>query len=214
VDEKVIKRAASEALSDLELDCEIKDVCRSPDGDQWCVQFSGSYSQFCDEFQDQFEHDNSASVVREKIKRHLIKQVDKIRRSKGKARRPKTAQSADQQANNNIIASPLDVIGDAVSRASEIAGDVIEQAATVADAARETLSSVAENISPVTIEIKSSSSTKPKKPRAPQTRATAKKSRSAPRKISKKRKASKSAAKAGKRAKKAGAKKKGRKIKR
>jgi len=207
VDEKVIKRAAFEALSDLELDCEIKDVCRSPDSDQWCVQFSGSYSQFCDEFQDQFEHDNSASVVREKIKRHLIKQVDKIRRSTGKAKRPKSAQSAKQQADSNIITSPLSVIGDVVSRASEIAGDVIEQAATVADAARETLSSVAENISPVTIEIKSSSSTKAKKPRAPQTRATAKKSRKASRKRSKKRKASRSAAKAGKRAKKTGAKK-------
>ena len=93
MEEKSIKRAAQEAVNDLELDCEVKEVCRSPNGDEWCVQFSGSYSQFCDKFQDQFERDNSTSVVREKIKKHLIKQVDKIRRSTGKARRPKTARS-------------------------------------------------------------------------------------------------------------------------
>lgn len=212
MDERTIKRAAFEAVSDLELDCEIKDVCRSPDGDQWCVQFSGSYSQFCDEFQDQFERDNSAEVVREKIKRHLIKQVDKIRRSAGKARRAKTSKSAD----SNIITSPLKVLGDVVSRASGIAGDVIEQAATVADAARETLSSMTENISPVTVEIKSSSSTKARKQRALATRTTLKKSRKASHSIGKKRtKAGKPAAKARKRAVKASAKKKrGRKTKR
>ncbi|PYS48053.1 MAG: hypothetical protein DMF68_14330 [Acidobacteria bacterium] len=210
MDERTIKRAAFEAVGDLELDCEIKEVCRSPDGSEWYVQFSGNYSQFCDEFQDQFERDNSVEVVREKIKRHLIKQVDKIRRTAGKARRPK---SADQHADSNIIASPLDVIGDVISRASGIAGDVIEQAAGVAGAARETLSSVAENISPVTVEIKSSSSTKAKKPRASQARTTAKKRRSASHKRSKKTKASKAGAKASKRGRKAGAKKKGRKTK-
>ncbi|HKC66310.1 MAG TPA: hypothetical protein VKB86_21890 [Pyrinomonadaceae bacterium] len=204
MDERTIKRAAFEAVGDLELDCEIKEVCRSPNGDEWCVQFSGNYSQFCDEFQDQFERDNSAEVVREKIKRHLIKQVDKIRRSKGKARRPK---NADQHADSNIIASPLDVIGDVISRATGIAGDVVERAAGVASAASQMLSSATDDISPVTVEIKSSSSTKAKKRSAAPSRTTAKKSRSASRKSSKKRRVSKSAAKAGKRAKKSGAKK-------
>lgn len=207
MDERMIKRAAFEAVSDLELDCEIKEVCRSPDGDEWCVQFSGNYSQFCDRFQDQFERDNSAQVVREKIKRHLIKQIDKVRRSTGKTRRPKNAKSEGQQADNNLTTSPLNLIGDVISRATGVAGDVMEQAAGIASAARQTLSSAADSISPVTIEIKSSSSTKEKKTHAPRTHTTPKKSRKASH--SKKRaKTDKPAAKTRKRAVKTGAKKK------
>ncbi len=213
MDERTIKRAAFEAVSDLELDCEIKEVCRSPNGDEWCVQFSGSYSQFCDEFQDQFEQDNSAQVVREKIKRHLIKQVDKIRRSKGKARRPKNVEGAGQQADSSIISSPLGVIGDMIGRATGLAGDVIERATGVASAAGQTLSSAADGISPLSLEVKSSPGVKEERPRAPRTRTTVKKSHVTTGKRAKKTKPGKPAAKAGKRAKRAAAKKRGRKAK-
>jgi hypothetical protein len=166
MDEQAITRAAEEAVNDLQLDCKIKNVCRSPNGEQWCVQFSGKYGQFCDDFKNQFEKENSPRVVREKIKSHLLKQVTKIRSNTGKSRRGRTNPSDEGEAQNSQISAPLKMIEDAFSRASQIAGDVVQQVAGVAEAARETVSSVAESISPVTIEIRSDSRVRAKDARS------------------------------------------------
>lgn len=222
VDEKSIKRSAKEAVNDLELDCEVKEVCRSPSDDEWCVQFSGSYSQFCDKFQDQFEHDNSPLVVREKIKRHLLKQVDKIRRSTGKTRRAKPKPADTPQAESNILTAPLKMIGDVLGGASQVAGGVIEQAADIANAARQTVANMSDEIVPVKVEIRSASSVGTKKPRRKsstrktgkakkaQTKSAVKSTRKTSGRVSKQaKKVSLAARKSGSKTKKAGAKTKG-----
>src|SRR5215210_7262274 len=107
MDEQAITGAAEEAINDLQLDCKIKDVCRSPNGEQWCVQFSGKYGQFCDDFKDQFEKENSSSLVREKIKSHLLKQVTKIRSTTGKSRRPRTPPSGESLEQNSVLSAPF-----------------------------------------------------------------------------------------------------------
>jgi hypothetical protein len=222
VEEKLIKRAAQEAVNDLELDCEVKEICRSPNGDEWCVQFNGSYSQFCDKFQDQFEQDNSPLVMREKLKRHLLKQVDKIRRSTGKTRRARSKPADAPQAGSNLLTAPLKMIGDVLGSASQVAGDVMERAAGVANAARQTVANMSGEIVPVKVEISSASSTEAVKPRRKspalktgktkkaQTKRAAKTTRKASSRTDKQaKKAGKAAAKSSSKAKKAGAKTKG-----
>jgi hypothetical protein len=170
MDEQAITRAAEEAVNDLQLDCQINKVCRSPRGDQWCVQFSGKYGQFCDDLKNQFGKENSARVVREKIKSHLLKQVTKIRSSTGKTRRTRANPADEGQAQSSAMSAPLQMIEDAFNRVSEIAGEVVGQAAGVAGAARETVANMAESISPVTIEIRSDSTAITKESRRSPTR--------------------------------------------
>jgi uncharacterized protein YoxC len=157
MDEQAIKRAAEEAVNDLQLDCEIKNVCRSPNRDEWCVQFSGKYGQFCDDLKNQFEKENSPRVVREKIKSHLLKQVTKIRSSTGKSRRGRTNPSDEGQAQSSQMSGTFKMIEDAFNRASEIAGEVVQQFAGVAEVARETVGNIAESVSPVSVEVRSNS---------------------------------------------------------
>jgi hypothetical protein len=157
MDEQAITRAAEEAVNDLQLDCRINKVSRSPRGDQWCVQFSGKYGQFCDDLKNQFGKENSARVVREKIKSHLLKQVTRIRSSTGKTRRPRPSPSDEAQTQSAMLSAPLKMFEDVFNRATEIAGEVVGQVAGVAGIARETVANVAESISPATIEIRSNS---------------------------------------------------------
>lgn len=166
MDEQAVKRAAEEAVGDLQLDCEIKNVCRSPNGEEWCIQFSGKYGQFCDGFKNQFEKENSSRVAREKIKSHLLKQVTKIRSNTGKTRRGRTNPSVEGEAQSSMMSAPLKLLEDVFNRASEIAGGVVGQVVGVAEVARETMSGVAENMSPVTIEIRSDSSSTAKRSRS------------------------------------------------
>jgi hypothetical protein len=166
MDEQAITLAAEEAVNDLQLDCKINKVSRSQRGDQWCVQFSGKYGQFCDDLKNQFGKDNSARVVQEKIKSHLLKQVTKIRSSTGKTRRPRTNPSDEAQPQSTMLSAPLQMIEDAFNRATEIAAEVVEQAAGVAGAARETVANVAESIIPVTVEIRSDSTATAKESRS------------------------------------------------
>ncbi|HEX8891095.1 MAG TPA: hypothetical protein VF779_18250 [Pyrinomonadaceae bacterium] len=166
MNEKSIKLAAQKAVNDLELECEVKEICRSPSGDEWCVQFSGNYSQFCDKFQDQFDKDNSPLVIREKVKRHLLKQVDKIRRSTGKTRRPKAKDDAQTEGASGILGAPLKMIGDVLGGATQVAGDIIDRASSVADAARKTVANMDSEIVPtLKVEMSAASNTEVKKPR-------------------------------------------------
>ena len=37
MDEKSLTLAAEEAINDLQLDCKVNEVCRSPKRDEWCI---------------------------------------------------------------------------------------------------------------------------------------------------------------------------------
>jgi hypothetical protein len=207
VKENSIKRAAQEAVNDLELECEVREICRSPSGDEWCVQFSGNYSQFCDKFQDQFEKDNSSLVAREKIKRHLLKQVEKIRRSTGKTRRPKAKDDAHAEGASGILSAPLKMIGDVLGGATQIAGGVIDSAVGVADAASKTIANMDSEIAPpVKVEMSAASDVEVKRPRRkPSTRTIIKPTKAQTKRAAKT--ARKPSTRAGKQAKKASPKK-------
>ena len=182
MDKRAINGAAIEAIKDLELDCEIKEVRQTGSGNEWCIQFSDKYGQFCDEFENQFGEESSHQVIREKIKNHLIKQVTKIRSSTGRKRKPAVgATNESRETESGILAAPLKMIGEVFGRASGIAGEVIKQASTLAETARDTVSEAAANITPVTIEVRSTTT------RTRQKRATS----SARKKTGKARKATK-----------------------
>jgi hypothetical protein len=202
MDEQAITRAAEKAVNDLQLDCKINNVSRSPSEDQWCIQFSGKYGQFCDDLKNQFGKENSIRVVEEKIKSHLLKQVTKIRSSTGKSRRPRPKPSDEAQAQTSIMSAPLQMIEDAFNRASEIAGEVVQQIGSVAGAARETVANAAASISPVTIDIRSDSNLTAKESRTSSARKPAAAAKTTLRRTTKKRRSV--PRKAGKKAKKAG----------
>ena len=160
MDERAINGAAIEAIRDLELDCEIKEVRQAGSEQEWCIQFSGKYGQYCDDFKNQFGKESSPQVIREKIKSHLIKQVNKIRSGTGRKRKSAvSATDESRQPEGGILAEPLKMIGEVFGRASGIAGIVIDQASTLAEAARDTISEAAANITPVTIKVRSTATT-------------------------------------------------------
>src|SRR5215210_6341071 len=96
MEKEEIKSAAQQAVNDLQLDCEITDITRPLGKDTWCIQFTGSYGQFCDEFHDKAGKDNSARVVREKIKRFFIKQRKPTRIVRGRI--PSSRESGSPKA--------------------------------------------------------------------------------------------------------------------
>jgi hypothetical protein len=141
MDERAINGAAIEAIRDLDVDCEIKEVCKGSEADEWCVQFSDKYGQFCDKFQNQFGEENSPEVMREKIKAFLIKQVAKIRSSTGRKRRPAASAARESRATGGgLLAEPLKVVGEVLGRATGLASQVIGRTSDVAETARATLS--------------------------------------------------------------------------
>lgn len=208
MDERAINGAAIAAINDLQLDCEIKDVCRSAGGDEWCIQFSGKYGHFCDSFKNQFGKESSSEVIREKIKGYLIKQVNKIRTTTGRRRKPAVADTREKrEPENSILAAPLKLVEELFDRVASIAGGVVSQASTVAETARETVADAAANISPVTIEVRSTTRAVKKSVSGTTARKAVKASKAAPSKAKKAtkrvaRKARKQAKKAGKAAKK------------
>jgi hypothetical protein len=174
MDERTINGAAIEAISALELDCEIKEVCKGAGKDEWCVQFSGQYGQLCDDFKNQFGKENSPRVIREKIKSHLLKQVSKLRSSTGRRRRRPAIADASQsrESAGDILTSPLKLVKEVFNRATGIAGEVVNQASTVVETARETIADAASNIVPLTIEVRSTTPARKKSaPRSSKSRA-------------------------------------------
>jgi hypothetical protein len=140
MDERVVNGAAIEAIHDLAVDCEIKQVCKGSGEGEWCVQFSGKYGQFCDNFQNQFGQENSPEVMREKIKAFLIKQVAKIRGTTGRKRKPARDAHQDREPSGGLLTEPLKLVGEVLGRATGMATQVVSQASAVADTARATLS--------------------------------------------------------------------------
>ncbi len=166
MDERAINGAAIEAIRDLEVDCEIKEVCKGSEADEWCVQFSGKYGSFCDKFQNQFGQENSPEVMREKIKAFLIKQVAKIRSSTGRKRKPVAAAGDDRDSASRLLTEPLKLVGEVFSRATGMATQVVSQASAVAETARATLSAAdLGNTNPVTAGVQATAlETQPKAP--------------------------------------------------
>ncbi|HEY0379313.1 MAG TPA: hypothetical protein VGC87_20525 [Pyrinomonadaceae bacterium] len=140
MDERAVNAAAIEAIHDLAVDCEIKQVCKGSDEGEWCVQFSGKYGQFCDNFQNQFGQENSPEVMREKIKAFLIKQVAKIRGNTGRKRKPAAGAREDREPSGGLLTEPLKLVGEVLSRATGMATQVVSQASAVAETTRATLS--------------------------------------------------------------------------
>ncbi len=103
MDKEVITRAAEEAVRDLQLDCEITEIAKPLGKNTWCIQFTGSYGQFCDAFQDKAGEENSAPVIREKIKRFFLKQRKPARIVRG--RNPSASARRSQESNLLMLRS-------------------------------------------------------------------------------------------------------------
>ena len=140
MDERAVNGAAIEAIHDLAVDCEIKDVCKGSGEGEWCVQFSGKYGRFCDNFRNQFGQENGPEVMREKIKAFLIKQVAKIRGNTGRKRKPVRDAAEDRKSAGGLLSEPLKLVGEVLGRATGMATQVVGQASAVAETARATLS--------------------------------------------------------------------------
>ncbi len=149
MDQEIIKREAGAAIKALELDSEVSHITQS--GRNWCIQFSGDYGQFCDTFQNQFEHDNSARVIREKVKKHLLSQITQLRNKGG---RKVSKKSFDDQAQPNLtqlfqdaMTETVRAVGDTINRTLGATGAAIESAgevaSTITDGAAEALRPVA-----------------------------------------------------------------------
>lgn len=149
MDKEVITRAAEEAIRDLQLDCEITDVTRPLGKDSWCIQFTGSYGQFSDAFHDKEGKENSARVIREKIKRFFLKQRKPARIVRG--RNPSATARRSQES--NLLGTLLDAGEGMLKQASRIAGEVVERAANLNRTVLETEAEWVETVSPTMAEV-------------------------------------------------------------
>ncbi|HEV2915187.1 MAG TPA: hypothetical protein VGX92_18055 [Pyrinomonadaceae bacterium] len=149
MDKEVITRAAREAVNDLQLDCEITEVGKPFGKTTWCVQFTGSYGQFCDEFQDKAGKENSARVIREKIKRFFLKQRKPTRIVRGKG----PATKSRSRTEGNLLGTLMEVGEQALRQASRITSEVVERASTLNRAVLKTEADLVEGISPTAAEL-------------------------------------------------------------
>lgn len=221
LDEQAIAAAATAAVQDLELDTEVKSV--NADGDKWCVQFATEYRQFCDTFRDQFDKENSFELIREKIKRHILKHQQNKIRSNVRIRRGKTTES--RSSSDNFLESAVKTITGAVGQTAGVAGEIINQASSLPEQALEALTGAAESIGTASnpplqsaqsveqplmrVRVKTTSSKPTKKSSRSAHKAATKKSRAAKKSASKSasKKASASAKSTSKSAQKRGSKK-------
>jgi hypothetical protein len=136
MDEKLIAVAASAAVKDLQLDCEVASVYQRKDS--WCVKFSGSYGEFCDAFRSHYGEENSAQVVREKIKRYLLKSPKPTGRRKGFSKR-----SSFAGPENSLLDIPLQIAEGALEQTARLAGEVIGVTINAAETAIKTAADAA-----------------------------------------------------------------------
>lgn len=135
LNERSIRDAAAAALQSLQLDVEVKAV--EANGDDWCVQFTADYNQFCDSFRDQFGKENSFELVREKIKRYILKQQQNKIRAGVRIRRGKTKQAAPPPA--SFFETAMQTLEGIASQTTDLAGEVVKQASRLPETALETL---------------------------------------------------------------------------
>jgi hypothetical protein len=144
-----ITRAAEEAVKDLQLDCSITAINRPMGKDSWCIQFTGSYGQFCDEFHDKAGKDNSARVVREKIKRFFLKQRKPTRIVRGRISSTRETAKGEE----NLLGTLMRVGEQAIKQASRITGEVVERATGLNEAVLKSQADMLEGISPTAAEL-------------------------------------------------------------
>ena len=149
MDKEEITRAAREAISDLRLDCDITEVTKPLGKNTWCIQFTGSFGQFCDSFQDKAGEDNSARVIREKIKRFFLKQRKPARIVRG--RTPST--TARRTSESNLLNTLLEVGEGALKQAARITTEVVGRAGNLSRTVLETEADWVDTISPTAAQI-------------------------------------------------------------
>ncbi len=142
MDEKAITRAAQAAVNDLQLDCKIESVSKHSRQNKWCIQFTGQYGQFCDEFHNEAGKENSARVIREKIKSFLFKV-----RKPGRDRRAKSsfASETSNQA-SSLLDTPVEFVGDALDRTTGIIGSILNQFSNLTGTALESGAAVSDDL--------------------------------------------------------------------
>jgi hypothetical protein len=134
IDEQVIKRAAEAAIFDLQLNCRIEKVFRHPrNNDRWCIQFSGDYGQFCDEFRSKPGEENSPELIREKVKSHFFKMRRPVR-----VRRARSRQTGAGKRESIWTTAPMELAGQAIDRTASLVGEVINQVSGLARSALDT----------------------------------------------------------------------------
>lgn len=134
MDEEVIKRAAEAAVNDLQLDCRIEKVFRHPrSNEKWCIQFTGDYGQFCDEFRNKSGQENSPELIREKVKIYFLK-----RRKPARVRRGSSRQTDRSEQGREISLAPLEIVGEAIDQTTRLVGEVINQVSGLARSALDT----------------------------------------------------------------------------
>ncbi|MBD0326618.1 MAG: hypothetical protein ICV68_09310 [Pyrinomonadaceae bacterium] len=142
LDEQLIMKAAAAALSDLQLDIEAREVVA--DGDDWCVRFSSEYNQFCDTFRDQYDKENSFELIREKIKRHILKQQQNKIRAGVRIRRGKTERRTQPPT---LFETAVKAIGEVAGQTADITGEIINQASRLPETASKVFDETAKAIS-------------------------------------------------------------------
>ena len=144
-----ITRAAEEAVKDLQLDCAVTDITRPMGKNTWCIQFTGSYGQFCDEFQDKAGKENSARLMREKIKRFFLKQRKPTRIVRGR----QTSTNSRSGGEENLLGALMRVGEQAIKQASRITSEVVERATNLNEAVLKSQAEMLEGISPTAAEL-------------------------------------------------------------
>lgn len=145
-----ITRAAEGAIGDLQLDCTVTEITRPMGKNTWCIQFSGSFGQLCDEFHDKTGKENSSRVVREKIKRFFLKQRKPTRIVRG---RPSSTRSVSAGGGENLLGTLLSVGQQAIEQASRITSEVVERATNLNQAVLKSQADMIEGISPTAAEM-------------------------------------------------------------
>lgn len=141
--EQSIREAANAAVHDLQLDVEVERV--AAEGETWCVHFTADYRQFCDGFRDQFGKENGFELMREKIKRHILKQQQNKIRAGVRVRR---GRAQPRPATDNFLETAVKTIEDVASQAVAVAGELINQAVSLPQTALKVFEAAAEIVSP------------------------------------------------------------------
>jgi hypothetical protein len=145
MDEKLITVAAEAAVNDLQLDCRVVSISQRKD--VWCVKFSGSYGELCDEFRSRYGKENSAEVVREKLKRLLLKSPKPTGRRRGVSNR-----STGAGIGSSLLDIPRQIAEDALEQTTRIAGAVINSTVNTAETAFKTVADAASDAGQAIIE--------------------------------------------------------------
>lgn len=132
LDEEVINRAAEVAVIDLQLDCGVEKVFQHSN-DKWCIQFTGEYGQFCDEFRNKSGEANSPELIREKVKRYFLKMRKPVR-----VRRGSSLKTGSGKQGSSRMPAPLEIVGQAIDQTTRLIGEVVSQVSGLARSALET----------------------------------------------------------------------------